>query len=146
MAHGALNSELTSPSLRISARWRAGANGPRMRRTAAKGVQIYVCRVEGAANVWDFKAPEAELFDAQGQPFAKHYAGPTWEAPDGSKAVGKVLANEPDSKAGAIPWLLLSAASPASGVLPGVRFVPRGTTSAGVAPTSSRRRARVRSG
>ena len=82
---------------------------------AAKGVQIYVCRVKGAANEWDFKAPEAELLDAQGRPFAKHYAGPTWEAPDGSKAVGKVLANEPAPKTGAIPWLLLSAQSSASG-------------------------------
>jgi hypothetical protein len=35
--------------------------------------------------------------------FAKHYAGPTWEAADGSKIVGKALANEPAPKAGAIP-------------------------------------------
>jgi hypothetical protein len=104
---------------------------------AAKGVQIYVCRVKGAANEWDFKAPEAELVDAQGRPFAKHYAGPTWEAPDGSKAVGKVLANEPAPEAGAIPWLLLSAQSSASGVLAGVRFVQRVNTSGGVGPTGA---------
>jgi hypothetical protein len=102
---------------------------------AGKGVQIYVCRVKGAADEWDFKAPEAELLDAQGRPFAKHYAGPTWEATDGSKAVGKVLANEPAPKAGAIPWLLLSAESSPSGVLAGVRFVQRVDTSGGVAPT-----------
>jgi hypothetical protein len=104
---------------------------------AAKGVQIYVCRVKGAANLWDFKAPQAELFDSQGSPFAKHYAGPTWEAPDGSKAVGKVLANEPAPKSGAIPWLLLSAQSSASGVLAGVRFVQRVNTSGGVGPTGA---------
>ncbi len=102
---------------------------------AAKGVQIYVCRVKGAADEWDFKAPEAELRDAQGRPFAKHYAGPTWEAPDGSKAVGKVLANEAAPKTGAIPWLLLSAQSSASGVLAGVRFIQRVNTSGGVGPT-----------
>jgi Protein of unknown function (DUF3455) len=104
-------------------------------RYAAKGVQIYVCRVKGATNEWDFKAPEAKLVDAEGSPFAEHYAGPTWEAPDGSKAVGKVLANEPAPKAGAIPWLLLSAESSASGVLAGVRFVQRVNTSGGVAPS-----------
>ena len=104
---------------------------------AAKGVQIYVCRVKEAANEWAFKAPEATLVDAEGRPFAKHYAGPTWEAPDGSKAVGKVLANEPAPKAGAIPWLLLSAESSASGALAGVRFVQRVNTSGGVAPSGT---------
>ena len=103
----------------------------------AKGVQIYVCRVKGAANEWDFKAPEAELSDAQGRPFAKHYAGPTWEAADGSKIVGKVLASEPAPKAGAIPWLLLSAEPPASGILAGVRFVQRVNTAGGVGPTGA---------
>jgi Protein of unknown function (DUF3455) len=102
---------------------------------AATGVQIYVCRVKGGANEWAFKAPEAKLVDAEGRPFAKHYAGPTWEAADGSKAVGKVLANEPAPKAGAIPWLLLSAESSGSGELADVRFVQRVDTSGGVAPS-----------
>ena len=104
---------------------------------AAKGVQIYVCSVKGVANEWGFKAPEAELIDAQGRPFGKHYAGPTWEAPDGSKIVGKVLANEPAPKAGAIPWLLLSTESSGSGVLAGARFVQRVNTSGGVGPTGA---------
>jgi Protein of unknown function (DUF3455) len=101
---------------------------------AAKGVQIYVCHAKGATNEWAFKAPEAELVGAEGGPFAKHYAGPTWEAADGSKAVGKVLAHEPAPKAGAIPWLLLSVESSGSGVLAGARFVQRVNTSGGVAP------------
>src|SRR5688572_25415654 len=101
---------------------------------AASGVQIYVCRVKGTAREWDFKAPEAELTDAQGRPFAKHYGGPTWEAGDGSKAVGKALVTEPAPKPGAIPWLLLSANSSASGVLGGVRFVQRINTSGGAGP------------
>jgi Protein of unknown function (DUF3455) len=101
---------------------------------AAKGVQIYVCRAKGAANEWAFKAPEAKLVDTEGRPFAKHYAGPSWEAPDGSKVVGKVLVNEPAPKAGAIPWLLLSAESSGSGELAGVRFVQRLNTAGGIAP------------
>jgi Protein of unknown function (DUF3455) len=104
---------------------------------AAKGVQIYVCRVKGATNEWALKAPEAKLVDAEGRLFAKHYAGPSWEAPDGSKAVGKVLANEPALKPGAIPWLLLSAESSGSGALAGVRFVQRVDTSGGVAPSGA---------
>jgi len=69
--------------------------GPLVGKYAAKGVQRYVCTVKGGANEWGFKAPEAELIDAGGRPFAKHYAGPTWEAPDGSKIVGKILASKP---------------------------------------------------
>ena len=104
---------------------------------AAKGVQIYVCRAKGVANEWAFKAPEAALVDAEGKPFAKHYAGPSWEAPDGSKVVGKVLANQPAPKPGAIPWLLLSAESSGSGELAGVRFVQRVNTSGGAAPSGA---------
>ena len=59
-------------------------------RYAAKGVQIYVCAAKDGANEWALKGPEAELRDAQGQIFAKHYVGPSWEATDGSKIVGKV--------------------------------------------------------
>jgi hypothetical protein len=110
---------------------------PLIGKYAAKGVQIYVCTVKGIANEWDFKAPEAELIDAQGRLFAKHYAGPTWEASDGSKVVGKVLASEHAAKAGAIPWLLLSTQSLGPGVLAGARFVQRVNTSGGVGPTGS---------
>ncbi|UWU76505.1 DUF3455 domain-containing protein [Bradyrhizobium huanghuaihaiense] len=111
--------------------------GPLVGKYAAKGVQIYVCSAKGSANEWDFEAPEAELIDARGRLFAKHYAGPTWEALDGSKAVGKVLANEPAPKAGAIPWLLLSTQSSGSGVLGGAHFVQRVNTSGGVGPTGA---------
>jgi len=110
---------------------------PLVGKYAAKGLQIYVCRVKGSTNEWGFKAPEAELIDAQGRPFAKHYAGPTWEAPDGSKIVGKVLANEPAPKASAIPWLLLSTESSGSGVLADTHFVQRVNTSGGVGPTGA---------
>lgn len=110
---------------------------PLLGKYAAKGIQIYVCSVKGGANEWAFKAPEAELTDARGKVFAKHYAGPTWEAPDGSKVVGKVLVNEPAPKAGAIPWLLLSTESSGSGVLADVRFVQRVNTSGGLGPTGA---------
>ena len=106
-------------------------------RYAARGVQIYVCHVKGIANEWGFEGPEAELIDARGRLFAKHYAGPTWEAPDGSKIVGKALASEPAPRAEAIPWLLLSTDSSGSGVLASVRFVQRVNTSGGIGPTGA---------
>ena len=118
----------------IPARLAPPMEGPLVGKYAAKGVQIYVCSAKGVANKWGFKAPEAELIDAQGRLFAKHYAGPTWEARDGSKIVGKILASESAPTTGAIAWLLLAAESSGSGLLAGARFVERVNTSGGVGP------------
>jgi hypothetical protein len=82
-------------------------------RARASGVQIYVCTADGDAAQfgWKLKAPEADLFDAGGRKIGRHYAGPTWEAVDGSKvgATVKARVDAPDGKA--IPWLLLAATS-----------------------------------
>ncbi|HWT99011.1 MAG TPA: DUF3455 domain-containing protein [Terriglobales bacterium] len=104
---------------------------------AAKGVQIYTCRVKSDGSKWSFKAPEAELTEADGKLFARHYAGPTWEAFDGSKAFGTIMATEPAPKADTIPWLLLSTQSQGPGVLAKVRFVQRIDTSGGIKPTGA---------
>jgi Protein of unknown function (DUF3455) len=59
----------------------------------AKGVQIYECRMkkdQAGAYEWAFVAPEADLFDRHGTRIGRHYAGPHWEATDGSKIVGTV--------------------------------------------------------
>src|SRR3954471_20010699 len=56
----------------------------------ATGVQIYQCR----AGEWSLQAPQAELADREGKKLGTHYAGPTWEANDGSKVVGEVKARE----------------------------------------------------
>src|SRR3954468_23116636 len=80
----------------------------------AKGVQIYECRPrrdELGAFEWAFVAPEADLFDRQGVKIGRHYAGPHWEANDGSKLLGTVRERADAPAAGAIPWLLLSAKS-----------------------------------
>lgn len=79
---------------------------------AARGAQVYECRADASAPggaQWVFVAPEAELFDAAGRSVGTHYRGPHWEATDGSKVVGAVLARSDAPQAGAIPWLLLSA-------------------------------------
>jgi hypothetical protein len=103
----------------------------------AVGVQIYTCvaaKAEGAAPAWSLKAPDAMLSDASGAAVAKHYAGPTWEAPDGSKVVGKAKASATPSP-GAIPWLLLDVKSTeGKGVFSNITAVQRVATEGGTAP------------
>ena len=85
---------------------------------SAKGVQVYTCARNPAGGTgWVLRGPDAQLFDSQNKLVGKHYAGPTWEAGDGSKVVGVVKAkvDAPDPRA--IPWLLLethSTGKPAS--------------------------------
>jgi Protein of unknown function (DUF3455) len=106
---------------------------------SAKGVQIYRCTVsatDATKYEWTLKAPEAELFDEQGKYFGKHYAGPTWEATDGSKVVGelKERANAPDGKG--IAWLLLKAkeTTTGKGLLSNITSIQRVDTMGGFAP------------
>ena len=104
----------------------------------AKGVQIYECKVKsGNANQfkWTFVAPEANLFDEQGKNSIKHYAGPTWQANDGSKVVGQVKASFDSPSPNAIPWLLLQAKShKGNGILSNVTYIQRADTVGGKPP------------
>jgi len=104
----------------------------------AKGVQIYECRArkdDASKFEWVFKAPEADLFDRQGKRIGRHYAGPTWEAIDGSKVVGEVKARESSTDAKAIPWLLLVARKhEGNGVCSRVTSIQRLQTVGGKAP------------
>jgi hypothetical protein len=102
----------------------------------AKGVQIYECRANKAgAYEWAFVAPEAELFDTTGKPIGKHYAGPSWEASDGSKIAGATKARADAPAANAIPWLLLGTKSVGGeGSFSKVTSVQRVNTVGGVAP------------
>lgn len=102
----------------------------------AEGEQVYACAANGAGFGWAFQAPQARLAEASGSAGGTHYAGPTWESPDGSKVVGaKLEAVTPD--AAAVPWLLLRATSHAGGGRMGeVTFVQRIRTSGGNAPST----------
>lgn len=106
-------------------------------KAAAKGVQIYTCSPKPAdAFEWTLKAPEADLFDGQGQKIGNHYGGPTWESTDGSKAVGQLKEKADAPEAGAIPWLLLDVKSnEGKGVLGKVKSVQRVDTKGGKAPS-----------
>lgn len=104
----------------------------------AAGVQIYDCKPakdDPSRFEWIFRAPEADLFDAAGNKIGRHYAGPTWESNDGSKAVGEVKARDDGPDAKAIPWLLLGAKSTSGdGVLGRTASVQRIQTVGGIAP------------
>ncbi len=98
----------------------------------ATGVQIYVWN----GTVWVFKAPEATLYDADGNVVGTHYAGPTWESNSGSKVVGQRIASVMvDSTA--IPWLLLKAKSTAApGIFTRTTYIQRVNTAGGLAPSA----------
>jgi hypothetical protein len=113
---------------------RPGANESLAQIVPAKGVQIYECR-DGS---WAFVAPDAELFDAAGKKIGTHYAGPHWEAADGSKVVASVKARADAPQAASIPWLLLGAKSVgADGAFSKVTSIQRVSTSGGIAPAGA---------
>jgi len=103
----------------------------------ATGDQIYSCNGDSTQFAWTLKAPEAQLFSKDGKPFGKHFGGPTWEASDGSRVVGKAAANAPSPDPDSIPWLLVTVVSRSGeGVLARVTFIQRINTKGGKAPAS----------
>jgi hypothetical protein len=103
----------------------------------AKGDQIYTCKGDAAQFSWTLKAPDAQLFDKEGKPFGKHFAGPSWEAHDGSRVTGKAVANAPSPDPDAIPWLLVSVVThEGTGVLSRATTLQRLNTKGGKAPAT----------
>jgi hypothetical protein len=106
----------------------------------AKGAQIYACTADKDDSTrfsWTLKAPEATLRDKSGKPIGKHYGGPTWEAADGSKVVGEVVAKADAPVATAIPWLLLRAKSTSgTGMFSSIASIQRLHTVGGKAPAN----------
>ncbi|MGB2636190.1 MAG: DUF3455 domain-containing protein [Candidatus Acidiferrum sp.] len=103
----------------------------------AKGDQVYSCK-EGVTQFdWVLKAPDAQLFGKDGKPFGKHFAGPTWEANDGSRVTGKAVANAPSPDPGSVPWLLVQVVGhEGNGVLSRATSIQRINTRGGKPPTS----------
>jgi Protein of unknown function (DUF3455) len=106
-----------------------------------KGVQIYDCRPSATdPNVlaWTFREPAAVLYGHGHRPVGIHFRGPTFESFDGSSVVGTLQASVPAPRPGAVPWLLLRAASnQGEGVLARVDYVQRLETRGGVAPAGA---------
>jgi hypothetical protein len=111
--------------------------GPILADVRAKGFQVYTLKRDATGNLaWVLKAPDATFENAAGLQ-GKHYAGPTWESTsDGSKVVGKKIADHASPKPDAISWLLLAAASrDGNGLLSTVTFIQRVDTAGGKAPS-----------
>lgn len=104
----------------------------------ASGVQIYECRAKRDHTdqaEWSFVGPEAELFDSGGSRIGRHYAGPHWEATDGSRVMGTVAARSDAPSSSDIPWLLINARNVSQGGrFAGITHIQRVNTSGGVAP------------
>jgi hypothetical protein len=128
------------PTVLIPGRLRAPANESLVRTLWADGVQIYECRAKAAGASfpeWVFVAPQANLVDANGTLVGRHYAGPTWEALDGSKVVGVVTAKSDAPDPRAIPWLLLATHSTGTpGLFAGVSSIQRVATVGGATPAT----------
>jgi hypothetical protein len=116
---------------------RPPANEQLLLRVHAKGDQVYICKSEAAQFAWTLKAPDAQLFDQDGKSLGKHFAGPSWEANDGSRVTGKAIANAPSPEADSIPWLLVSIVShEGRGVLSRATTIQRLNTKGGKAPAT----------
>ena len=116
---------------------RAPAGSKQMMTTTGVGELTYECREKaGMAGQyeWAFVGPVATLYGGDKKMVGKYYAGPTWEAADGSKVTGKQVAVSPAS-AGNIPLQLVKA-EPAmgAGAMTGVSYIQRLNTKGGVAP------------
>ncbi len=105
--------------------------------TTGVGEITYECREKkdmAGAHEWVFVAPVATLYSRDRQPVGKYYAGPTWEAADGSKVTGRQVAVAPAAP-GSIPLQLVKA-EPAmgAGAMQRVAYIQRLNTKGGVAP------------
>jgi hypothetical protein len=108
--------------------------------THAAGVQIYSCNAAPGGYAWSPATPRADLFADNGQPLGTHFGGPSWQARDGSLVVGRRVDGVTVDPS-AIPWLLVAAASTASGPdgdrLTATTFIQRINTTGGLPPAAA---------
>lgn len=102
----------------------------------AAGVQIYSCN----GTSWSLLAPRADLYGDNGKLLGTHFAGPTWQANDGSYVVGRRDAGVTVDPT-AIPWLRLSATATVGGPggdrLVDTTYVQRIETTGGLPPAAA---------
>lgn len=103
------------------------------------GELAYECRAKSdapGAYEWAFAGPDARLSDAKsGAATGRYFAGPTWEANDGSRITGKQVAIAAAS-AGNIPYQLVRAEA-GTGSLKDVTYIQRVNTRGGTAPAEA---------
>jgi hypothetical protein len=105
----------------------------------AAGVQTYTCRSVPGGFAWGPGVPTADLRDDSGKVIVRHFAGPSWQAKDGSTVIGSRVDGETVDPT-ALPWLLLSAASATPGAdgdrLAGTTYIQRVATTDGLPPAA----------
>ena len=102
-------------------------------------VQIYTCAIPatGGAPAWTLKAPHAVLGKKNHDVQAIHFAGPSWQATDGSLVTATRAAASPAPDAADIPWLLLKATTHVgAGAFAPVTWIQRLATEKGPAPAT----------
>lgn len=103
----------------------------------AKGDQIYQCSLKNGEYSWEIQAPDAKLFDEQGNIVGNHTAGPVWEYKEGSRVVGRVVKKIDMAPDSAISWLLVEVVShKGDGLFSNVSFINRINTHGGLSPSS----------
>lgn len=108
--------------------------GPVLLRAYGKGVQIYDCPISANSKPKPHAILRVGDMD-EGDLVAIHFAGPTWQAKDGSKVVGQVVASAPSPDADGVPWLLLKATpSGGNGLFSQVTYIHRLYTDGGKPP------------
>jgi hypothetical protein len=102
----------------------------------ASGAQLYQCTAGPASTYgWTLVGPDAVLKDSGGRQVARHFAGPSWQAQDGSTIVGHVRSKAASPDGQGVDWLLLDVASSSGqGLFSGVHYVRRLETSGGRPP------------
>ncbi|MBW8728379.1 MAG: DUF3455 domain-containing protein [Inquilinus limosus] len=112
------------------------------------GVQIYRSADAGGALHWELEGPLARLTGPDLTIY--HYAGPSWEAADGSKVArdpAVPVVSAPPADPADVPALLIAVtADPAAGILDHVAYVERLATHGGAAPAAPPIRAGTRIG
>jgi hypothetical protein len=123
-----------APSLGFFSRIKVPTGHEPALQLSARGVQIFRCERQDNSLQWRFRLPEAELFDAQGQPVGRHGANFSFEHRDGSRVLGSVVAFDKSDSPDTLPGLLLSAKSFGKGEFAGVTYVQRVNTRGGMPP------------
>jgi len=108
----------------------------------AAGVQIHECIQDAGGYRWRFAGPRADLYGDKGKLIATHFAGPSWQARDGSNVTATLDGNgSVTDDSTAIPWLRLRVTSATAGAdgdrLVAAKYIQRINTAGGLAPAAA---------
>jgi len=108
----------------------------------ADGAQVYECHArkvhDGSVLEWASLGPEATLYDEDGHMVGIHGGqGPYWEANDGSRITGEIVASVAAPQGDAVAWQLAATRSDGPwGTFSGITSVQRVNTYGGLLPST----------